>query len=125
MTTRDIENNLRYGLIRGHFSKNDFRYNVFERKDEHTIDTLIQNQNINTPTVMCNRIEFSNQNMCVERNEPIANKDTYICDVRAVRYILDCDRNEQCNAIINQGLATSTNSYNADCVHDDDTCVPR
>lgn len=32
MTTRDIENNMKYGLIRGHFSMNDFQYNGHERK---------------------------------------------------------------------------------------------
>ena len=44
VTTRDIENNLKYGLIRGHFSMNDYRYNVFERKDECGVDALVSNK---------------------------------------------------------------------------------
>ena len=44
MTTRDIENNLKYGLIRGHFSMNDCWYNGYERKVEHSVDTLIPNR---------------------------------------------------------------------------------
>ena len=48
MTAMDIENNLKYGLTRGHFSMNNFRYNGYERKVEHGVDTLISNQNINT-----------------------------------------------------------------------------
>ena len=56
MIARDIENNLKYGLIKGHFSMNDFRYNDYERKVEHSVDTLIPSQNINTPIVMYNQI---------------------------------------------------------------------
>ena len=65
MTARNIENNLKYGLIRGHFSTNDCRYNGYEKKFEHSVDILIPNQNINTPVVKCNQIEISNQSVCV------------------------------------------------------------
>ena len=43
MTAMDIENNLKYGLTRGHFSMNDFQYNGNEIKFEHSVDTLIPN----------------------------------------------------------------------------------
>lgn len=47
--------------------------------------------------------------MCVEKNEPIANKDTYIHDVTLERYIFEFDRDQP----------TTVNSYNVDSVHDD------
>ena len=66
MIARDIENNLRYGLIRGHFAMNDCRYNVFERMVEYNVDASISNQNVNTPIVGFSQIEISNQCVCRE-----------------------------------------------------------
>ena len=43
MTTRDIENNLKYGLIRGYFSRNECQYNGYERKLEHSVNASISN----------------------------------------------------------------------------------
>ena len=43
MTTRDIENNLKYGLTRSHFARNVCRFNVSKRKDEYGIDASISN----------------------------------------------------------------------------------
>lgn len=63
--------------------------------------------------------------MCVENNEPIENKDTYIFDLTTTRYILDFDRNEPCDDIIDQGVATVSNSYSVDFVHDDIANVSR
>lgn len=68
---------------------------------------------------MNNQIEISNQNVCVEKNESIANEDTYVCDVTAVRSFSYFDKNEKFDDIINQGLAIVENSYSVDCVHDD------
>ena len=92
MTTRDIENNLKYRLTRGHFAMNDCQYNGHERKFEHGVDIVIPNKNINTSVVMNNQIEILNQNRCVEKNESIANRDTYVHDVTTVSNISDFDR---------------------------------
>lgn len=104
---------------------NDCWYNVYERKVQHSVDASISNKNINTPTVMYNQIEISNQDMCVEKNESIANKDTYVHDVTTVRCISDFDSNEKCDDIIDQGLATVASSCNADYINDDVSNVSR
>jgi hypothetical protein len=51
VTARDIENNLKYGLIIGHFSMNDYQYNMLERKDECGIDVSVSNELINALAV--------------------------------------------------------------------------
>lgn len=119
VTARNIENKLKYGLMRGHFSMNDCQYNVFERKDEHSVDTFVPNQNINTPAISLNQIGISNQIVCVEKNEFIVNQATYVPDVTAVRGISYFDRNEKCVDIVDQGLATLVSSCNTDYVHND------
>ena len=43
MTSRDIENNLKHGLLRSYFSMNDFRYNGHEKIVEHGIDVSVSN----------------------------------------------------------------------------------
>ena len=49
--------------------------------------------------------------MCVEKNEAIENKDTYICDVTIVGYASEFDRYDQ-------EMATTSNSYNVAYAHD-------
>ena len=63
--------------------------------------------------------------MCVEKNESIANEDTYVHDVTIVRCISDFDSNEQGEDIIDQGLAIVVSSCNANYVHDDVVNVSR
>ena len=57
MAARDIENNLKYGLTRGHFPLHDCWYNVFERKDECGVYASASNELINAPAVGFNQIK--------------------------------------------------------------------
>lgn len=69
MAAMDIENNLKYGLTRSHFSKVSFLHNADKTKEQYYVKCLNTNQNVNTPAKMYNEIEFSNQNVCVEKND--------------------------------------------------------
>ena len=84
MTTMDIENNLKYGLTRSHFSKVACLHNEDKNQGQYHVKCMNTDLNFNTPTVMYNQIEFSSQNVCVESNQPIANQDAYVCDTSAV-----------------------------------------
>lgn len=121
VTTRDIENNLKYGLVRGHFSMNECQYNGHERKVEHSVDIVIPYQNINTPTIMNNQIENLDQNVCVEKNEFIANRDTYVHDATVVRNILDFDNVQHYIDFMDQGLVTIVSSSHDNQMYNDVT----
>ena len=46
LTARNIENNLKHGLMRSYLFMNDCRYNGHERNMEHGIDVSVSNQNV-------------------------------------------------------------------------------
>lgn len=125
MSAMDIENNLKYGLTRSHFCKVSCFHNEDKKKEQYHVQFSTTYHNDNTPAIMKKKIEISNQNVCVENNEPIENKDTYICDDTIARSISEFDRNEQCDDIIEEGIVTSVNSCNDDFVHDDVANVSR
>lgn len=119
MTTMDIENNLKYGLTRSHFSKVSYLHNEVKNQKQYHVEFSTADLYIHSPAAVDNQSEISNQNICVEKNDLIENKDTYICDVTTERSISKFERNEQRETIRDQGVATVAHSYNVDCVHDD------